>query len=261
MSRYFVKQYGAERTGTNVLRLLLKKRFMDIEVLMHVLGDKHSPPIDCESLKKNLKQTDDPYEEIYWETIKRPSLTTDVSDQVQEEYIRDIAPELTRAILENRLIFFISIKNPYSWSYSFLKHQHMLSGQWIGKNYLYLVKICNSFNRRYRAWLSLLDKYPETTYLVRFEDLIEGPEVLAKSIRGMFHFEEVSESPFLQSNIVNPTHWDNIETSVDTEPFDKDFYTAHAYLDFLTPPIIEIVQNSMDWTLLERCGYREGIPQ
>lgn len=260
MGRHFVKQYGAERTGTNVLRLLLKKRFMDIEVLMHVLGDKHSLPVNYESLKESLKQPTDPYEEIYWETINRPSLTTDVTDQVQEQYIRNISPELARAILEDRLFFFISIKNPYSWIYSFLKHQHMLSGQWGGKNYLYLVKVCKSFNKRYRAWMSLLEKYPEKTYLVRFEDLINGPEELAKSIRKMFHFEEVSESPFLHTKIVNPTHWDNTETCVDTESFDKDFYRSHAYLNSLTPPIIEIIKNSMDWTLMERCGYRESIP-
>jgi Sulfotransferase family len=40
----FIKQYGEKRTGTNVLRALLYSHFRDVTVLMHVLGDKHSPP-------------------------------------------------------------------------------------------------------------------------------------------------------------------------------------------------------------------------
>lgn len=261
MNKYFVKQYGAERTGTNVLRLLLKKRFLNIEVLMHTLGDKHSLPIDYDSLKENLKQLDDPYEEIYWETINRPSLTTDVTDQAQTEYLRTISYELARAILENRLFFFISIKHPYSWIYSFLKHQHMLSGQWAGKNYLYLVKVCKSFNRRYASWMTLLEKFPEKTYFIRFEDLLNNPEDLAIAIRTKFQLQEDNESPFLVHNVVNPTHWDNSDNSVDIESFDKDFYTSHAYYNFLTPQIVEVVNNSIDWALMERYGYHDSIPQ
>ncbi|HEX3961172.1 MAG TPA: sulfotransferase [Trebonia sp.] len=40
----FIKQYGEKRTGTNVLRALLHAHYRDVTVLMHVLGDKHSPP-------------------------------------------------------------------------------------------------------------------------------------------------------------------------------------------------------------------------
>lgn len=260
MNRYFVKQYGAERTGTNVLRLLLKKRFMNVEVLMHVLGDKHSPPADYDSLKETLKQPCNPYEEIYWATLNHPSLTTDLTDQAQTEYLRAISPELARAILENRLCFFISIKHPYSWVYSFLKHQRMLSGQWAGKSYLYLAKICTSFNSRYAEWMNLRDQFPENTHLIRFEDLINNPEELATSIKKRFQFPEVRESPFLFQETVNPTHWDNTETCVATESFDKEFYATHAYLNVLAPPIVEIVHNSIDWALMERYGYHDDLP-
>lgn len=261
MNRYYVKQYGAERTGTNVLRLLLKQRFMNVEVLMHTLGDKHSLPVDYNSLKENLKQLDDPYEEIYWETTSRPSLTTDVTDQAQAEYLRAISHELARSILEDRLLFFISIKNPYSWVYSFLKHQHMLAGQWSGKHYLYLVKVCQSFNRRYTAWMTLLDNFPEKTYFIRFEDLINDPEDLAISIKKKFQLQEHSESPFLIHKVVNPTHWDNSGDSVGSESFDKNFYTSHGYYSFLTPQLVEVVDNSIDWDLMKRYGYHEGICQ
>lgn len=258
MDRYFIKQYGAERTGTNVLRLLLKKRFINIEVLMHTLGDKHSLPVDFDSLKKNLEQLDDSYEEIYLATVERPSLTTDIMDQAQADYLRAIAHQLACAILEDRLLFFVSIKDPYSWVYSFLKKQHMLSGEWTGKHYLYLVKVCKSFNRRYASWTNLHEKFPKKTFFVRFEDLITDPEELAISIRKKFRFQEDHESSFLCDKIVNPTHWDNTDSSVDSGVFDRDFYISHAYYNFLTSPIIEIVRNSIDWPLMERYGYHDN---
>lgn len=261
MKKYFIKQYGAERTGTNVLRLLLKKRFTNIEVLMHTLGDKHSPPVDYDSLANNLRQPYDPYEEIYWATLCNPSLTTDLTDQAQAEYTRAISRDLARAILENLLFFSISIKNPYSWVYSILKHQHLLSGQLVGKHYLYLVKLCKNFNRRYASWMSLFDKFPEKTCIIRFEDLINNPEDLAISIREIFHLQEVSETPFISHEIINPTHWDNSVISVDTESFDRDFYTSHAYYEFLTPAVVEVVHDSIDWTLMERYGYHDSVPQ
>ena len=40
----FVKQYGERRTGTNFLRTLLTANY-HTEVLMHILGDKHSAPV------------------------------------------------------------------------------------------------------------------------------------------------------------------------------------------------------------------------
>jgi len=259
MTRNFVKQYGAERTGTNVLRLLLKQRFMNIEVLMHTLGDKHSPPVDYVALREALEQPCDPYEEISWATLNNPSSTTDLTDQEQTDYLRTISPELARAILENRFFCLISIKQPYAWIYSYLKNQRLLSVQWVARNYLDLAKICKGFNRRYAAWHALLDEFPEHTQFIRFEDLINDAEKLALSIKTKFQFQEFGGSTFHCREVVNPSHWDNTEASIATESFDRDFYASHSYFKFLTPPIIEVVHHSIDWALMERFGYHDSI--
>lgn len=259
MRRFFIKQYGAERTGTNVLRLLLKKRFTDVEVLMHTLGDKHSPAADYDALALALEQSHDPFEEIDWTTQAHPARTTDFTDPSQTDYVRAVSGELASAILENRLLFFVSIKEPYSWVYSFIKFQRMEADAWTGKHYLFLARACKDFNRRYASWLGLIDKLPERTYLVRFEDLIANPEGMAVAIRDKFHFQEDGTVGFHLDKVVNPTHWDDAEQSVDAVDFDREFYASCAYRRHLTPQIVQVVRNSIDWTLMERFGYHDSV--
>lgn len=51
----FIKQYGARRTGTNLLRAMLQINCPNCNVLMHILGDKHQKPIDFNQLRDELR--------------------------------------------------------------------------------------------------------------------------------------------------------------------------------------------------------------
>jgi len=56
----YLKQYGERCTGTNYLRFLLQKNCTDTVVLMHILGDKHSPPEPLEELWRATRQCPQP---------------------------------------------------------------------------------------------------------------------------------------------------------------------------------------------------------
>lgn len=58
----FLKQYGAKRTGTNYLRSLIRFNYPGAEVvpLMHILGDKHSPPPPFDELWCRAQRDADP---------------------------------------------------------------------------------------------------------------------------------------------------------------------------------------------------------
>jgi hypothetical protein len=257
MIKYYVKQYGAQRTGTNVLRVLLKCRFVNIEVLMHALGDKHLPPIDYDLLRANLKHSPSYYEEICRATNCRPSATTNLADHEQARYLNAISQEVANAILEDRLLFFISVKNPYSWAYSFLKFHGLLSFQSFGKGYL--ADACLDFNRQYKSWLSLIEEFPHRTQIIRFEELISNPEGLATSLSRKHHFQLTKVASFVIDGIVLPAHWDNVESAVHFESFDQSFYISEKYYNYLTPPIIQIVHNTIDWTLMQHFGYPDTL--
>ena len=88
----FLKQYGAQRTGTNYLRILLQKNYSDVCVLMHVLGDKHSPPAPFEDLWADVETEPDPaLAFVSRATFRHPSLSTAESDPRQHDTVRQIA--------------------------------------------------------------------------------------------------------------------------------------------------------------------------
>jgi hypothetical protein len=94
----FIKQYGIERTGTNVLRALLEGYVGDVVVLMHVLGDKHSPPVDLRAVLGAVEGRPDAGTAfVTAATQAAPASTTDVpEDARQVGYLRTLACDLYR---------------------------------------------------------------------------------------------------------------------------------------------------------------------
>ena len=54
--KFFIKQFGLQRSGTNAVKALLEVNFPDIRVLTTYLGNKHKPT-NYQSL---VDQSDDP---------------------------------------------------------------------------------------------------------------------------------------------------------------------------------------------------------
>src|SRR5256885_14424379 len=101
----FVKQYGLERTGTNAVRALLEGWFERVIVLMHVLGDKHSAPVDLEAtLRATARSRDPALAFVLAATDAAPALTTDFSaDPLQPAFVRWVAPALYDEVRAGRL--------------------------------------------------------------------------------------------------------------------------------------------------------------
>jgi hypothetical protein len=79
---FFLKQYGERRTGTNALRALIAANFPNVVVLMHLLGNKHSPPVALDALWHEVQGSDDAaFELVSRATFDAPSLTTVRNDR------------------------------------------------------------------------------------------------------------------------------------------------------------------------------------
>ncbi len=50
--KFFIKQFGLQRSGTNALKALLETNFPKIRLLTTFLGNKHQP-IDFDTLNEN----------------------------------------------------------------------------------------------------------------------------------------------------------------------------------------------------------------
>jgi len=119
MEKVFLKQYGERRTGTNYLRALLFANYGNVVPFMHVLGDKHAPPVDFAAHWEKTRTTPEPaWNFLTSATWAAPSETTDANDPGQLKHLREAAGMMTDAFDPSRLGFLISVKHPYSWAAS-----------------------------------------------------------------------------------------------------------------------------------------------
>ena len=116
----FLKQYGERRTGTNYLRALLLANCPGTVPLMHVLGDKHSPPVALDEYwQKARMRPDAAFEFVKATTFASPAESTHPQDTAQLQHMRRLAEPLAQSVADGRLGFLISVKHPYPWAASF----------------------------------------------------------------------------------------------------------------------------------------------
>jgi hypothetical protein len=245
----FVKQYGAERTGTNVVRALLSSHLQDVVVLMHVLGDKHAPP---EDLVVPGGAVSDPLAWVEAVTRRVPAATTDLDgDPGQRQYLREIASGVVAAAAAGELRFVVCVRDPYRWMGSVLRYRHwrLAPEQEVPPAVTALaVRLCERLNRYTVAWLGLLTRH-EFVAVVAHERLRSGePGGVMTELAERLAVAPVQPSPPPLGGNVLAAHWDNHRPTVrgDISPVP----------DTELPPVLHaVVTRCIDWSLLGRVGY------
>src|ERR1700693_1192116 len=123
-ARVVIKQYGERRTGTNYLKSLMEATFPEVLVLMHVLGDKHSAPVELP--REWAVSNGNAYEQVRILTAKSAVAGSRKRNASQLAYMQSIAPEVVDAVKNGRLRYLISIKDPYAWGASVAAFDHYL---------------------------------------------------------------------------------------------------------------------------------------
>lgn len=256
----FLKQYGAQRTGTNLVRALVCESYPEVVVLMHVLGDKHSPPLDLEEHWRRAVAAPDPaLAFVCSATWDAPAATTTRDDRAQRAYLQEIARPLAAAFASQRLGFLISIKDPYAWAVSMLRWRRLLgSGVRPGAHERslcrFLAEICDTFNRNYAAWVALRDRFPTRSTVVRYEELLEDPgALLSRTVQGYGLPQRRSVGG--RRGVVIAARWDNVPSTEHWLAFDPGRYESPCALRSLTPAMRDAVTAAIDWTRMESLGY------
>jgi hypothetical protein len=257
----FLKQYGERRTGTNYLRALLIANFRSVVPMMHVLGDKHSPPVDLAACWEEYRaRPDAEWQFVRAATYGAPAESTRQHDPAQVGYMRAIAVPVARAVDAGRVGFVISIKEPTAWAASLAKYSGWLvwtaDGLRTHPRFAGDLRLaCHQFNANYRAWLDLRARQEERTVVVRHEDLLErAPEVLA-ALGERFSLDRTSDEWRFPSGTAVAADWDHCEPAMYAQRFDPEFYRRRDYLRRLSAPLIEIVRETIDWGLVAEFGY------
>jgi glycosyltransferase involved in cell wall biosynthesis len=251
-----VKQYGEKRTGTNLLQYCLEQNCPDVLVLIHVLGGKHSPPVDLNAVWDAVAgHVNRDHAFVKAATHGRPAETTRQDDAAQEAFVETWGPAVGRAYAAGRLRFAVSIKDPYAWIASVRRIE-----RWPADDDATSIAIaCRRFNRRYREWLGLQTAYPGRVRVIRYEDLLADLPATMNAFAGWLGLAGREFRWSRPDEAVVATHWDHVAARpAGGVPFDPTYYSERRYLADLTASARAVVRAEIDWDLLRGLGYGPG---
>jgi Flp pilus assembly protein TadD len=246
----FVKQYGERRTGTNLLRTLLAANY-DAEVLMHILGDKHSPPAPLDGYWRDAQTDRNPARAFACRaTFSASSLTTTPFSLEQVSEVTRLAGAIGNAFAAGALRYVISIRDPYAWAASLAwfvgaaARGQLVPAECAGG----LGGACVEFNARYAQWLQLAERLPSRAAFVRFEELRAEPESVCDDLASALGLTRRTDVWRNQDRMVLPAGWDN-----DREPqLGARVDGGSDGLHQLSPECRAVVEATIDWPLVER---------
>lgn len=166
--RIFIKQFGLQRSGTNILKALIEINYPNSRVLTMYLGNKHEIST-WESMAQSINTQN--------------NVEFDLTEIERELIIKDIE--------ERNLPILIQIKKPISWLDSYFRYQK--------KKIQYLDPEANpSFDLSWAArslslweatvvsWLSLAKEYPDNCIIIEHMEMLEKPEEVLEKIACKF---------------------------------------------------------------------------
>jgi hypothetical protein len=226
---------------------------------MHVLGDKHSPPVDLRAVLSAVEGRPDPATAfVTVATQAAPASTTDVSgDPRQVEYLRMLARDLYRAALADDIRVVVSIRDPYEWAHSMLAYQG-----WI-RRYAAVAdpdrvapvvsSLCDRFNSCYSAWLALVAARPGGGAVVRYEDLTGDLDPLVARLARAHRLAGSVRTGARLPHVLGPAHWDDSRAVVVNVDFEQ--VRSRRQLTPLPDRLVEVVTERIDWQLVAPYRY------
>lgn len=256
----FVKQYGLERTGTNAVRVLLEQYLPGVRVLMHVLGDKHSPPVDLAAVAGSTADLVDPaLEFVTRSTLQAPALTTCLEDRRQADYIASIANEVYEEVLGGRLRVVLSVREPYAWTRAMLEwHRRFLPPSRTiperAAEPAIVESLCDRYNRSNRAWLRLIEQLTKNNRgaaIVRHHEIEGDLDSLLLRLARTLNLPPAPDGGARLPRTLGEAIWDQDPTPRYPE-HDVNRRQRAAQLAPLPRHTVEIVHRRIDWSLVGR---------
>jgi hypothetical protein len=219
--------YGMQRTGSNYLKTLLTDNLKDLEVC----NDGYSR---CLPTHKHFRLYDEKAM-ILWEKYYNPYIYPGFG-----EFGKHVE-ELLETPVEH---FLVSIKDPFSWYLSFIRHAR--------KNRLtFFRKHVNShfiidYNLFYQKWYRFALESPDRVWIVRYEDVLDEPSKFVEEAAERFSL------PWSPNEFVAPL---KVHMSKRFTPGKRRFYQQKRYLDELGARDKAVISALLDKEVFGSLGY------
>jgi len=236
-----VKQQGAMRTGTNLVKFALEENFTNVRVLVNIGRWKHAP-------------ADTPFT---WngENWEAPGRTINTSMRITATELRTVR----KAVETGTMRYAISVRNVYSWLVSYLRFTH-----WYDNPPLRdladladeeIVSAVRQWNELYRSYLELSSSEP-AAIVFRLEDLTTafGATMDRSRLRWSLHRRHgcyVEPARYLRAGVDGHSRSALLESA----PFDKESQHPEARLGELHGSVLDLVRATVDEHIVRAYGY------
>ena len=237
-----VKQQGAMRTGTNLVKFALEENFTNVRVLVNIGRWKHAPA-----------DTPFTWHGENWET---PGQNLDVSMRISATELRTVRA----AVDAGTMRYAISVRNVYSWLVSYLRFEHWYDDPPLAElsdlDDEEIIAAVRQWNLLYRSYLELLSD-ERASMLFRLEDLHTAFGATLDRSRLLWglrrrHESYVDPQRYLRAGIDGQSRSQLLEPS----PFDKNSHHPDARLGELDGSVLDLVRTAVDTDVVQAYGYQ-----
>jgi hypothetical protein len=236
-----VKQQGAMRTGTNLVKFALEENFTNVRVLVNIGRWKHA-----------TADTPFTWHGENWEVRGR---TLDVATRITPVELRTVRA----AVDAGTMRYAISVRNVYTWLVSYLRFSHWYDDPPLGElsdlDDDEIIAAVQQWNVLYRSYLELLANQ-HSCMLFRLEDLHTEFEVTLERSRQQWdlrprHRRYVKPERYLRAGIDGQSRAQLLESSL----FDQKRQHADARLGELYGSVLDLVRKTLDEDVVRAYGY------
>jgi hypothetical protein len=237
-----VKQQGAMRTGTNLVKFALEENFTNVRVLVNIGRWKHA-------------SADTPFT-WHGEDWEVPGRAVDVSTRITPAELATVRA----AVDAGTMRYAISVRNVYTWLVSYLRFAHWYDdpplGELSGLDDEEITTAVQQWNLLYRSYLELLSN-GYWSMLFRLEDLHTAFEATLERSRQQWglqqrHRRYISPERYLRAGIDGQSRAQLLESSL----FDQKSQHADARLGQLSGSVLDLVRKTVDEDVLRAYGYK-----
>ena len=237
-----VKQQGAMRTGTNLVKFALEENFTNVRVLVNIGRWKHASA-----------GTPFTWHGENWEV---PGRILDVSTRITPVELRTVRA----AVDAGTMRYAISVRNVYSWLVSYLRFAHWYDDPPLGKlsdlGDDEIIAAVQQWNVFYRSYLEFSSNEC-SSMLFRLEDLHAAFGMTLERSRLQWglrrrHRKYIDPERYLRAGIDGQSRSQLLESS----PFDRKTHHPGARLGELHESVLDLIRNTVDEDVVRAYGYK-----
>jgi len=238
----FIKQQGAMRTGTNLVKFVLEENFTNVRVLVNIGRWKHA-----------TAETPFNWRGINWEGEGR---SVDVLSRINREELS----EARAAFDAGAVKFAISVRDIYSWLVSYIRFRclndmcHVPPLKELPREHI--VEALKQWNALYESYLSLLDS-DHGAMLFRLEDLLTNYSATLNRARLLWglkprHARYVRPTRYMRAGIDGQSRSELLHPALS---FDRRQYLSNNSLTQFNDTELAIIRRTVDDSVLRAYGY------